>query len=298
MKRLAAIGAVLLAIAGLYLWYSKSRDDWYAGAYANGHLLRIAVRNDHPPFSFLDSAGDLAGFDVDIARALCQRLQVKCQLVPQNWTDNLIASLINGRYDAVVSSLPITSLPTGMIEPGSVRFTNKYYSFPATITCCGPDAGSYVAATDRSSTSWRFVARKGTSIEVSPAGIAGKRVGIQALARYDDFMRSEFPGAVRVKFPSQAAANLDMAAGRLDLLLADSRVLSETILKTDLGRDFEFTGPAVTDPGLLGSDAGIAVRREDIDLLKALNQALAALRADGTYKKINDRYFDFDVYGD
>jgi arginine/ornithine transport system substrate-binding protein len=298
LKRLAAIGAVLLVIAGLYVWYSRARESWYSGAYANGHLLRIAVKEDDPPFGFLDGEGGLAGFDVDIARAICQRLQVTCQLVPQNWTDNLFTSLIDGRYDAVVSSLAITSLPIDMIEPGSVRFTDKYYSFPATISCCGREAGSYVVAGGQPKASWRFVARKGAVFEISPAGLVGKRIGYDDKASYDYYMRSAFPDAVRVKFRTQAAANLDMAAGRLDLLLADSRILSETFLNTALGREFEFIGPAVTDPELLGSDAGIAVRREDIDLLRALNQALAAIRADGTYKTINDRYFDFDIYSD
>jgi len=293
MRRLAAVCVLLLVIAGLFVWYTKSRDSWYAGAYAGGHLLRIGIRNDNPPFSFLDRAGALAGFDVDIADALCVKLQVECQLVQLGPLDSPITYLIDGKFDAVVSSLPIASL----LKPGSVSFTDKYYSFPAMIGCCGAEAGSYASGSSQLDAAWRFIARKGAGIEISPSGLANKRIGFQDGASYDIYLRGAFPLAVRMKFPSQAAANLAMATGGLDLLLGESRILSETFLNTDLGRSFEFTGPAVTDQQLLGTQAGIAVRSEDRKLLQAINQALAALRAEGTYKKINDRYFDFDLYG-
>lgn len=292
MRRLAAVAVLLLILAGLFVWYSRSRDSWYAGDYANGHLLRIAIRDDNPPFSFLDETGALAGFDVDIAQALCGKLQVKCRLISQGWTDNLITFLINGKYDVVVSSLPIAES-----EPGSVTFTDKYYSFPASFSCCGPGGASYPMSGGPWNAPWRFVARRAAANDISPAGLAGKRIGILTWPGFGDYVRDAYPGAVAVTFPSQAAANLALMSGRVDLLLADANGLSETFLNTESGAGFEFTGPVIADSRYRGSDAGIAVRREDIDLLRALNRALAAIRSDGTYKKINDRYFAFDVYG-
>ena len=86
--------------------------------------------------------------------------------------------------------------------------------------------------------------------------------------------------------PRQDEANLDLVAGRVDLLLADSVALSEGLLKTDQGKDFEFVGPAYSDPKWFGEGAGIAVRKADTDLRDKLNAAIDAIRANGTWDKI------------
>jgi ABC-type amino acid transport substrate-binding protein len=98
-------------------------------------------------------------------------------------------------------------------------------------------------------------------------------------------------------YDTQENANLDLAAGRLDAILADSVALDEGFLKTDAGKDFEFVGPDFTDKKWFGEGAGIAVRKEDPQLRDALNAAIDAIRQDGTYKKLNDKYFKFDIYG-
>jgi len=291
-KRFVAFCAATLIIVGLYIWYARSRDVWYGAGSTGRQLLRVAVSGNNPPFSFLDRDGNLAGFDVDIAQSLCDRLHMQCRFVQQSWNNNMISFLLNGKYDAVVSSLPILRQWVPYIN-----YSNKYYTFPAKDVCCGPEADSLTVDGGRHIESWRFVSRKGGEAEISPAGLAGKRIGILRLSRCDDFLRTQYPDAIRVLYDSQASANLDMASGQLDLLLADSRTLSETFLATSAGKNFEFIGPPVTDPLLLGSDAGIAVRKGDAELLQAINRALAEIRADGTYKKLNDKYFDFDVYG-
>ncbi len=73
--------------------------------------------------------------------------------------------------------------------------------------------------------------------------------------------------------------------------------LSQEFLKSDKGTDFEFTGPPLVDSAILGDGAGIALRKDDPRLLAAFNKALKEIRDDGTYKRLNDRYFDFDIYG-
>jgi len=82
------------------------------------------------------------------------------------------------------------------------------------------------------------------------------------------------------------------------MLLADSVATSDGFLKQPEGADFEFVGPDLTDPKWFGVGAGIACRKEDKDLVNALNAAIEKIRADGTYKKIQDKYFDFNVYGE
>ena len=100
---------------------------------------------------------------------------------------------------------------------------------------------------------------------------------------------------IQAKADLRAAA---LSAGRFDLLLADSVAMDDGFLKTDAGKDFEFVGPGYSDPKYFGDGAGIAIRKEDEDLVEKFNAALEAIRADGTYKAINDKYFEFDVYGE
>src|SRR3546814_10420639 len=99
------------------------------------------------------------------------------------------------------------------------------------------------------------------------------------------------------RYGTQDEAYLDMVAGRLDLLLADSVALKGGFLDTEQGKDYEFVGPDFSDPKYFGDGAGIALRKDDDDLREKLNAAIDAIRANGVYKTIQDKYFDFDVYG-
>jgi arginine/ornithine transport system substrate-binding protein len=100
-----------------------------------------------------------------------------------------------------------------------------------------------------------------------------------------------------VRYSSQQEANLDMIAGRLDAMLADSVTLDEGFLKTDAGKGFAFVGPTYEDAKYFGGGAGIAVRKGDKELAEKFNAAITEIRANGTYKKVQDKYFAFDVYG-
>jgi ABC-type amino acid transport substrate-binding protein len=89
-----------------------------------------------------------------------------------------------------------------------------------------------------------------------------------------------------------------MASGRLDLSIADSIAVDDGFLKTDAGEEFEFVGPSFSDPEWFGDGAGVAVRKGQDKLRMAINDAIKQIRTDGTYKKINDKYFEFDVFGE
>jgi arginine/ornithine transport system substrate-binding protein len=105
-------------------------------------------------------------------------------------------------------------------------------------------------------------------------------------------------GVEVVRYTSQNEIYLDMLSGRLDGTLADAIPVNEGFLKTDNGKDFAFVGPSFTDPQYFGEGAGIAVRKGDRELLGKLNAAIQAIRANGQYQQIQDKYFDFDIYGE
>ena len=232
--------------------------------------VRIGTEGAYPPFNFIDPNGQLQGFDIDIANALCEAAGWQCEFVTQEW-DGIIPGLLAKKYDAIVASMTMTEERRQKVD-----FTNKYYQTPA-----------------------RFVAKKGAGIEISEKGLKGKAVGVQRATVSENFIRDTFGSTVDVKsYQTQDEANMDLTNGRLDLVFADSVVLKGGFLDTDAGKDYEFIGPGYTDKKYFGDGIGIAVRKGDDELLKALNQAIDKIRADGVYKKINDKYFDFDVYGE
>lgn len=105
-------------------------------------------------------------------------------------------------------------------------------------------------------------------------------------------------GAEVVRYTSQDEIYLDLVAGRLDATFADSIPLQTGFLDTPRGKGYAFVGPEFKDPKYFGEGAGIAVRKGDAELVGKLNAAIDAIRADGTYKRIEGKYFKSDIYGD
>ena len=231
--------------------------------------VRVGVEGAYPPFSEVTADGKLVGFDIDIANALCDEMKVECELITQDW-DGIIPALQARKYDAIIASMSITEE-----RKQKVDFTNKYYNTPA-----------------------KFVRKKGSGIEITKDSMKGKTVGVQRATIHDNFITAVYGDTVNIKrYGTQDEAYLDMVAGRVDLLLADSVAMLGGFLETDAGKDYEFVGPDFSDPKYFGEGAGIAVRKGEDDLRQMLNSAIDAIRANGKYKAIQDKYFDFDVYG-
>ncbi len=231
--------------------------------------LRIGTEGAYPPFNQVDKNGQVQGFDIDIAKALCKEMGMECEFKVQDW-DGLIPGLLAKKFDAIVASMSITDE-----RKQKVDFTNKYYQTPA-----------------------RFVAKKGSGITITKEGLKGKTVGVQRATIHENFVRDMFGNDVTIKaYATQDEADMDLAAGRLDLVIADATVLLGGFLSTDAGKGFEFVGPSFVDKKWFGEGVGIAIRKGDKDLRQKLNKAIDAIRANGVYQKINAKYFDFDVYG-
>jgi arginine/ornithine transport system substrate-binding protein len=256
-------GWIIVAIVALVLAAGAVQaKDW--------KKVRIGVEGAYPPFSYVTPDGELAGFDIDIAKALGAAMGAEVELVAQDW-DGIIPALLAKKYDAIIASMSITEE-----RKKKVGFTNKYYNTPA-----------------------KFVCKKGAMTEFSRDNIKGKKVGVQRATIHDNYLTDNYGNDVEVvRYGTQDEAYLDLVAGRVDLLLADSVALSDGFLKKPEGKDFQFIGPDLSDPKWFGNGAGIAIRKEDKDLAELFNKAIDKIRADGTYKKIQDKYFDFNVYGE
>ena len=238
-----------------------------SGAHA-ADKLRLGTEGAYPPFNFFDSAGHLTGFDVEIGVALCKHMKVECELVAQDW-DGIIPGLIAKKYDFIIASMSITDE-----RKKQVSFTKPYYLA----------ALAHIAPKDSKIT------------EFTNASLKGKSVGAQSGTTMAEFVQAMYPDADIRLYPTQDEVNLDLASGRLDLVVGDLLPMLDWLKKTDDGKCCKQVGDAITDPKFAGDGIGIAVRKEDNDLRMALDKAIDAIRADGTYKKINDKYFSVDIY--
>jgi polar amino acid transport system substrate-binding protein/arginine/ornithine transport system substrate-binding protein len=230
--------------------------------------LRIGVEGAYPPFSWKESDGTLKGFDIEIAEALCAQMKRKCTMVEQDW-DGMIPALMAKKYDAIVASMSITEE-----RKKRVNFTGKYYNTPA-----------------------KFVAKDGSGLEVSKAGLKGKRIGLQRGTTHQCFMEKMYPDAELVLYASQEEVFQDLAIGRIDAQFSDSIAADDGFLKTDAGKGFGFVGGDMHDMECHGEGAGIAVRKGDDKLRMEFNAAIKAIRDNGVYQKINSKYFEFDIFG-
>ncbi|RMU39278.1 Arginine/ornithine ABC transporter, periplasmic arginine/ornithine-binding protein [Pseudomonas avellanae] len=257
MKKLMLIGALALSVLA-------------QPTFADEKPLKIGIEAAYPPFASKAPDGSIVGFDYDIGNALCEEMKARCTWVEQEF-DGLIPALKVRKIDAILSSMSITD-----DRKKSVDFTGKYYNSPA-----------------------RLVMKDGVTVSDSLAELKGKKIGVQRGSIHERFAREVLaPKGVEVTpYGSQNEIYLDIGAGRLDGTIADATLLQDGFLKTDSGKGFAFVGPAFTDPNYFGDGIGIAVRKGDKANLDRLNAAIAAIRANGKYKAIQDKYFDFDIYG-
>lgn len=230
--------------------------------------IRIGTEGAYPPFNYVDTDGELKGFDIEIAQALCDQMKAECSFVAQDW-DGIIPALLAKKYDAIIASMSITEE-----RKKKVAFTSKYYKSPA-----------------------RFVMNKGSGVTATePSDMAGKVIGAQSSTIHSGFLEDVYSDSDIRLYPTQDDANADLVAGRLDAVLADSIVLMTWMDGSDDGKCCEFVGGEYSDVKYFGEGAGIAVRQEDEALKAKLDEALAAIVDNGVYKTINDKYFPFSVY--
>jgi polar amino acid transport system substrate-binding protein len=230
--------------------------------------IKIGTEGAYPPFNNLEADGSLVGFDIDIANALCEEMKADCEFVTQDW-DGIIPALLAGKFDAIIASMSITEE-----RKEKVDFTDKYYNTPPAIAV--PKDSDIEATTD--------------------AALAGKLLGAQSSTTHSNYAEEKLGSAELKLYPTPDEYKLDIANGRIDAVIDDVIVLSEW-LKSDDGACCKLLGTLTPDPVINGEGAGIAIRKGEDELREAFNTAIDAIRANGTYKEINDKYFDVDVYG-
>lgn len=219
--------------------------------------LRFASSATYPPFESLDRDNQIVGYDIDLAKALCQQMQAECTFT-NNAFDSLIPSLKFRRFDAVISGMDITDDRSKQVD-----FTQPYYANSAIV-----------------------IARKGKFSDF--ASLKGKRIGVENGTTHQKYLQEKHPEIVTVAYDSYQNAILDMKNGRLDGVFGDTAVVNQW-LKTN--GDLAAVGEHVTDKAYFGTGLGIAVRKGNDALRNRLNAALTTLKSNGVLQQLNQKWF-------
>ncbi|CAB3970649.1 MULTISPECIES: ABC transporter substrate-binding protein [Burkholderia] len=257
MKKLA------LCIAILAVATSASAKEW--------STVRFGVDASYAPFESKSTDGKLAGFDIDLGNEICKRLNAKCVWVESAF-DGMIPALKARKFDGVLSSMSMTPQ-----REAQIAFSTKLFHTPT-----------------------RLVAKKGVNLKPTAESLKGKTIGVEQGTIQEAYAKANWAplGVQIVPYQDQDQVYADLVSGRLDAALQDAVQADMGFLKTARGAGFAFTGGDLSDPkGALGNGAAIGLRKEDTDLKTKIDKAMADMIKDGTYKKIEAKYFSFDVYG-
>ena len=220
---------------------------------ANAQDLTFAMEPSYPPFESTNAKGEIIGFDVDIANAICKEIQATCHFKGEAF-DALITNLRSKRFDAAISAIDITDA-----RAKQVLFSEPYYDSTAS-----------------------YVALKGKANLES-----AKNVGVQNGTTYQQYTVAETKQYSPKSYASLQDAVLDLKNGRIDIIFGDTAVLADMISKEP---NIEFVGDKVNNKKYFGNGFGIAMNKSNKELAESLNKGLAAIKANGEYQKIYDKW--------
>ncbi|MFN0262413.1 transporter substrate-binding domain-containing protein [Tepidamorphus sp. 3E244] len=230
--------------------------------------IRFLTEQESPPFSFTGPDGLPAGFNVDIARAVCEELDIPCTIQELKW-DLLTAAIEEGRGDAIIAPVPITAE-----NREKYLFTHPYLGRPA-----------------------RFVATKKSRLQIiSNATLADTKVGVVEGSPHARFIETYFPQTERVPFEDHAALRAALQGGALEVVFTDALSASVWLNSQSAQKCCIFVGEAYTDLGFFGEGIAVAVDPQRKELRDAIDFAMSRIYFNGRYFEIFLRYFPRGYY--
>jgi ABC-type amino acid transport substrate-binding protein len=228
--------------------------------------ITVATEAAYPPFNYLDRKGMPAGFEMELAQEACQRIKAECEFAAFKW-DDLIPGLLDKKFDIIMSSLEVTSE-----RRKRLGLSRRYYLSPGA-----------------------FIAAKGAPFDGPPSLLRNKRIGVQRDSTHADWADKSFRRSAQLKrYNTVAEALAALANDEVDAVFGDKSQLWLWSQKPE-GKCCELIGQDIKDNQTLGIGVAAGLRKEDAKLRDALNKAFAEMIGDGTYKKINEKYFPFPL---
>lgn len=258
-RRHLVMGAVALALVAGVNVKTHAAENLLNKVKERGTLL-VGLEGTYPPFSFQDENGKLTGFEVEFAEQLAQHLGLKASLKPTKW-DGMLASLDSKRIDVVINQVTISA------------DRKKKYDFSTPYTVSGIQA----------------LTRKDKAGSVNkPEDLASKKVGVGLGSNYEQWLRENVKGVDIRTYDDDPTKYQDLRSDRLDAILVDRLAALDLVKKT--GNTMAVAGPAFSR-----QESGVALRKGNDDLLKAIDQAIAEMQKDGSLSKLSQKWFGADV---
>jgi polar amino acid transport system substrate-binding protein len=234
----------------------------------NLEKIRFVTDSDYPPFHYFDEVGALTGFNVDLAKAICEALEVECEVKDVDWSE-LFIYLERGDADAAIASIRISAESIARAD-----FTSRYYATPA-----------------------RFVAQKTNELkEISPETLEGKKVGVAKNTGHEAYLKLFFPGVALASFETPEDAQKALKSGAIDFVFGDGIGLTFWINGVLSEACCEFRGGPYLDSKFFGEGVGIAVKKGNRQLAEILNYGLEQVHASGRYEELFLRYFPMSFF--
>jgi ABC-type amino acid transport substrate-binding protein len=228
--------------------------------------ITVATEGAYPPFNYLDRKGLPAGFEMELAQDACQRMKAECEFIAAKW-DELVPGLLDKKFDIVMSSLEVNNE-----RRRRLGMSRRYYLSPGA-----------------------FIAAKGQPFDGPPSLLRNKRIGVQKDSTHADWLDKSFRRSAQIKrYPTVAEALKGLVDDEVDAVFGDKVQLWLWSQKPE-GKCCEVMGQDIKDTQTLGVGVSAGIRREDIKLRDAFNKALGEMMSDGTYKKLNEKYFPFPL---
>ncbi|MGE0563789.1 MAG: transporter substrate-binding domain-containing protein [Pseudolabrys sp.] len=230
--------------------------------------IRFLTEIDYPPFNYAGADGQPAGFNVDLARAICEEIKVPCTIQFRRF-DTLLEALATNGGDAIIASMAATPDMRRRVD-----FSDPYYRPPA-----------------------RFVSRKDVEFdEVRPGDIEARKVGVVAGTAHEAYLRALFTEAEVVPYPGADDARGALKRGEVDLLFGDGVALAFWLNGTDSAGCCVFRGGPYIESRFFGEGVGVAVRRGNDVLRQAINWALFRIWEKGKFTDLWLRYFPISPF--
>src|SRR4051812_5022326 len=231
-------------------------------------VIRFLTETDYPPFNFTGPDGNPAGFNVDLARLVCEEIKVTCTIQMRRF-ETLLDAISSNRGDAIIASLAVTPELRKRVD-----FTDPYYRAPA-----------------------RFVSRRDAAMpEVRPEYLEGKKVGAIAGSAHEAYLKALFTDAELQSYPNDDALRQALRRGEVDFIFGDAIALAFWINGTDSAECCAFSGGPFVESRFFGEGIGIAVRKGNDLLRQALNWALFRVWEKGRYTDLWLRYFSISPF--
>ena len=248
--------------------------------------IKIGTEGAYPPWNSKDAAGNLIGFEVELANELCKIMKHDCTIVEQDW-DGMIPALVSRKFDAIMAGMSITSE-----RMKTINFSQGYADEVASLAVMkgskneGLKTMSAINLSDVS-------ADEQATLDVLTKAFKGKTIGVQTATIHQNFLESGLMGSVKVRtYKTQDEVNLDLSAGRIDAALAAAVAFTDYAEKS--GKEVVLTGPTFAG-GDFGNGVGVGIRKGDSKLLNDFNAAIDKARDDGIISKLAIKHFGFDA---